>query len=76
VSTAKLRLTLRSPALVSPACSPISAANAVAEGKLKIVLAAYEPEPLPINLVHVGQSLLPLKTRAFLDFVAPRSGRE
>jgi DNA-binding transcriptional LysR family regulator len=48
------------------------AANAVAEGKLKIVLAAYEPEPLPINLVHVGQSLLPLKIRAFLDFVAPR----
>jgi DNA-binding transcriptional LysR family regulator len=48
------------------------AADAVAEGKLKIVLAAYEPEPLPINLVHVGQSLLPLKTRAFLDFAAPR----
>jgi DNA-binding transcriptional LysR family regulator len=48
------------------------AANAVAEGKLKIVLAKYEPELLPINLVHVGQSPLPLKTRAFLDFVAPR----
>jgi len=48
------------------------AANAVAEGRLKIVLAAYEPEPLPINLVHVGQSMLPLKTRAFLDFAAPR----
>jgi DNA-binding transcriptional LysR family regulator len=48
------------------------ASNAIAEGKLKIILAAYEPEPLPINLVHVGQSPLPLKTRAFLDFVAPR----
>jgi len=48
------------------------AANAVAEGRLKIVLAPYEPEPLPINLVHVGQSMLPLKTRAFLDFAAPR----
>jgi DNA-binding transcriptional LysR family regulator len=48
------------------------AARAVAEGKLKIVLAAYEPEPVPINLVYVGQSLLPLKLRAFLDFVAPR----
>jgi DNA-binding transcriptional LysR family regulator len=47
-------------------------AQAVAEGKLKIVLAAYEPEPVPINLVYVGQSLLPLKMRAFLDFVAPR----
>jgi DNA-binding transcriptional LysR family regulator len=47
------------------------AAQAVAEGKLRIVLAAYEPEPLPINLVHVGQNPLPLKTRAFIDFVAP-----
>jgi DNA-binding transcriptional LysR family regulator len=48
------------------------AAQAVAEGKLQIMLADYEAEPLPINLVHVGQGLLPLKTRAFLDFVAPR----
>ena len=48
------------------------AANAVAEGKLKILLTAYEPEPVPINLIYVGQSLLPLKMRAFLDFVAPR----
>jgi DNA-binding transcriptional LysR family regulator len=48
------------------------AARAVADGKLKIVLAAYEPEPLPINLVYAEQSLLPRKTRAFLDFVAPR----
>ena len=48
------------------------AAQAVSEGKLKIVLAAYEPEPAPINLVYVGQNLLPLKMRAFLDFVAPR----
>jgi DNA-binding transcriptional LysR family regulator len=48
------------------------AASAVADGKLKIVLAAYEPEPLPVNLVYAEQSLLPRKTRAFLDFVAPR----
>jgi DNA-binding transcriptional LysR family regulator len=47
-------------------------ARAVAAGKLKIVLAEYEPAPLPISLVHVKQSLLPVKTRAFLDFVAPR----
>ena len=48
------------------------AANAVAEGKLKIVLADYEPEPLPANLIYLEQNLLPRKTRAFLDFVAPR----
>ena len=48
------------------------AAQAVAEGKLQVLLADCETEPLPINLVHVGQGLLPLKTRAFLDFAAPR----
>jgi DNA-binding transcriptional LysR family regulator len=48
------------------------AASAVAEGKLRILLTAYEPEPVPINLVYVRQNMLPLKMRAFLDFVAPR----
>jgi len=33
------------------------------------VLANYEPEPLPVNLVHLGQGLMPLKTRVFLDFL-------
>jgi DNA-binding transcriptional LysR family regulator len=47
-------------------------ARGVAEGRLQIVLADYELEPLPISLVHVGQNPLPLKTRAFLDFAAPR----
>jgi len=47
-------------------------ARAVADGTLRIVLADYEADPLPINLVHVGQGVLPLKTRAFLDFAAPR----
>ncbi|MFZ2081427.1 MAG: LysR family transcriptional regulator [Xanthobacteraceae bacterium] len=48
------------------------AAKAVAESKLKIVLAKYEPDALPVNLVHLGPGLLPFKTRAFLDFVAAR----
>ena len=48
------------------------AAQAVQQGVLQIVLADYESEPLPINLVHVGQGLLPLKTRVLLDFLAPR----
>jgi len=47
-------------------------ARAVAEGKLQIVLADYEPDPHPVNLVHAGQGMLPQKTRAFLDFAAPR----
>ncbi len=46
--------------------------TAVAEGKLAIILREFEPEPLPVHLVHAGQPLLPLKLRAFLDFAAPR----
>jgi DNA-binding transcriptional LysR family regulator len=52
------------------------AAKAVTQGKLKIVLGDYEPDPLPVNLIHLGQNLLPLKTRAFLDFVAARIRRQ
>jgi DNA-binding transcriptional LysR family regulator len=48
------------------------AANAVAEGKLKIVLADYESDPRPVNLIYPEQNLLPRKTRVFLDFAAPR----
>jgi hypothetical protein len=41
-------------------------------GELQIVLAGFESESLPVNLVHAGQGLLPLKTRSFLEFAAPR----
>lgn len=48
------------------------AADAVRQGKLKIVLEDYEPDPVPVHLLHASQSLLPLKMRRFLDFAAPR----
>jgi DNA-binding transcriptional LysR family regulator len=48
------------------------AAGAVADGRLRIVLADYELDPLPIHVLHVGQGIVPRKIRAFLDFVAPR----
>jgi DNA-binding transcriptional LysR family regulator len=51
------------------------AAEAVSQGKLKIVLGAFESEPLPVNLVHAGQGLLPLKIRALLEFAAPQIRR-
>jgi DNA-binding transcriptional LysR family regulator len=47
-------------------------AQGVSDGKLEIVLPAYEPAPLPIHLLHAGRGALPLKMRAFLDFAAPR----
>jgi DNA-binding transcriptional LysR family regulator len=47
-------------------------ADAVAGGALDIVLQNHEPAPLPVSLVHKGQTPLPRKLRAFLDFAAPR----
>jgi DNA-binding transcriptional LysR family regulator len=48
------------------------AAKAIEQGELVAVLEEFEPEPMPVSLVHAGQGLLPLKMRSFLDFVAPR----
>jgi DNA-binding transcriptional LysR family regulator len=48
------------------------AARAIAAGMLRPILTEFESAPTPVNLVHAGQGLLPQKTRAFLDFAAPR----
>jgi len=42
------------------------------EGRLRTVLTEFEPDPLPVHLVHVGPGLRGLKVRAFLDWMAPR----
>ncbi len=47
-------------------------ADAVEAGTLRIVLAAFEPAPVPVHLVHAVRGQLPLKMRRFLDFAAPR----
>jgi DNA-binding transcriptional LysR family regulator len=47
-------------------------ADAVANGALKLILRSFEPEPLPVHLLYAGQTRLPLKLRAFLDFAGPR----
>ena len=47
-------------------------AEAVRAGALVLLLAAFEPPPLPVSLVYHGGRLLPVKLRAFLDFAAPR----
>jgi DNA-binding transcriptional LysR family regulator len=41
-------------------------------GLLDVVLETFEPSPWPVQLVHAGQGALPLKRRAFLDWMAPR----
>lgn len=47
-------------------------ADALRKDALRVVLEPFESSPLPVSLVHKGQAPLPLKLRAFLDFVAPR----
>jgi DNA-binding transcriptional LysR family regulator len=48
------------------------AASALRSGALAAILKGFEPAAAPVSLVHAGQPLMPLKTRAFLDFAAPR----
>lgn len=48
------------------------AAPAFARRQLRPILTDFEPEPLPVSLVHAGQGRLPLKMRSFLDHAASR----
>lgn len=44
----------------------------VRAGRLKLVLEDFEPPLRPVHLVYDKQNRLPLKLRAFVDFVVPR----
>lgn len=48
------------------------AVQAIRDGRLKLLLQAYEPAPWPVSLIYPGQGRLALKVRAFLDWAAPR----
>jgi DNA-binding transcriptional LysR family regulator len=41
-------------------------------GSLELVLEAFEPEPLPVHIVYAPRNPVPLKLRAFLNWVTPR----
>jgi DNA-binding transcriptional LysR family regulator len=47
-------------------------ADAVTEGALRIVLAGFEIEPLPVHILYAARSALPSKMRVFLDFASTR----
>lgn len=47
-------------------------AEEVRDGRLKIVLADYEPDPLPIHVVHVEGRGASAKVRSFVDFAVER----
>jgi len=44
----------------------------VRDNRLQIVLDAFEIPPRPVHLVYGQRNRLPLKQRAFVDFVTPR----
>jgi DNA-binding transcriptional LysR family regulator len=46
-------------------------AEAVEAGRLAIILDNFEPEPVPVHLVHATRGQMPLKLRRFLDFAVP-----
>ncbi|GGC11058.1 transcriptional regulator [Marinobacterium zhoushanense] len=43
---------------------------AVAEGKLKVVLPEFEPEPMGLYAVYAHRQLMASKVRSFIDFVS------
>jgi DNA-binding transcriptional LysR family regulator len=44
----------------------------VQRGALALALEAFEPPPRPVNLIYNSHTRLPLKLRAFIDFVTAR----
>lgn len=41
----------------------------VAQGRLRLVLEAYEPPPSPVNVVYPHARLLPARTRCFVEWM-------
>ncbi len=41
----------------------------VAQGRLKLVLEAFEPPPRPVSVIYPTARLLPARTRAFIDWM-------
>lgn len=41
----------------------------VAQGRLELVLTAFEPPPRPVSVIYPNARLLPARTRAFIDWM-------
>ncbi len=51
-------------------CYQVSAP--ISDGRLRLLLRDYEPEPLPVHLVYQTERRLAGKLTSFIDFVVPR----
>lgn len=47
-------------------------AQAMAMGQLEIVLKEFEIRPVPVHMIYVSRSLMPIKLRQFIDFAIPK----
>jgi DNA-binding transcriptional LysR family regulator len=45
---------------------------ALRDKRLRLLLRAVEPEPVPVHLVYDGQQRVTSKLRTFLDFAGPQ----
>ncbi len=44
----------------------------LAQGSLRVILEDFEPEPIPVNLIHREDRLPQAKVQSFMAFAAPR----
>lgn len=51
-------------------------ASQVAAGELEVVLQAFEPPALPIQVVYLKNNRVPAKVRTFVDFLTERLGSD
>lgn len=47
-------------------------ADALRQGDLLPILGDFQPDPVPVSLLHAARGALPLKMRVFLDFATGR----
>ena len=47
-------------------------ALAVQAGKLQFILQEFEVEPIPVHLLYLSRTIMPVKLRRFIDFAVPK----
>lgn len=48
------------------------AADSIRDGSLRLILEAFEPEPIPVNLIHREDRLPQAKVQSFVKLAVPR----
>ena len=57
-------------------CLAYQAAASLRAGRLRIVLAGFEPPPVPVHIVYPAGRRAPAKVRAFVEFARERLAAE